>query len=280
MSSNLDFEVFVSPARTIDGDRGTFSPITSTLVFGERDLVLVDAQMIEEDVVALGDVIEASGHTLTTIFITHGHGDHWYGAESLQARFGEVDVVSTAGVTAYIDEHWVADREWMTGLFSDRVTLPRSQPKPLAGDVLRLEGHELRAIELGYGDISPSAVLHVAELGLVVAGDIVYNQIHQMLALGGPREWELWISSVDAVERLSPRAVVAGHKKAGAPDDNVAEILDGTRTYIRDFAAVAESAGSARDIVNAMRERYPDHGNVTTLIASASAAIKARERRT
>jgi len=67
-------------------------------------------------------------------------------------------------------------------MVKQRQTLAETSP----GD--RVEGHELRVIEVGQGDIAPSAVLHIPSLDAIVAGDVAYNQIHQMLALGGSAE--------------------------------------------------------------------------------------------
>jgi hypothetical protein len=97
-----------------------------------------------------------------------------------------------------------------------------------------------------------------------------------MLALGGPEEWDKWIASVGIIESLHPRIVVAGHKKPEAPDDEAEKILNGTRSYIQDFAEAARSLGTVEEIVGAMRSKYPDHGNLTTLLFSARAAVKAR----
>jgi hypothetical protein len=69
---------------------------------------------------------------------------------------------------------------------------------------------------------------------------------------------------------------VAGHKKPGAPDDEAEEILTGTRSYIQDFSEAASSFETVEEIVSAMRSKYPDHGNLTTLLFSARAAVKAR----
>jgi glyoxylase-like metal-dependent hydrolase (beta-lactamase superfamily II) len=67
----LELRVFTSPTRVIAGDPNrTFSPTTSTLIFGASNAVLVDALLIREDVDALGDMIGSTGRTLTTIFIT------------------------------------------------------------------------------------------------------------------------------------------------------------------------------------------------------------------
>ena len=86
--SSLELRVFTSPALIIAGNPNrTFSPTTSTLIFGARDAVRVDALPIREDVDALGDMIASTGRTLSTIFITHGHGDHFLGSDRLIARF-------------------------------------------------------------------------------------------------------------------------------------------------------------------------------------------------
>ena len=85
-----------------------------------------------------------------------------------------------------------------------------------------------------------------------------------------------WIASIGIIERLSPRIVVAGYKKNEAPDDEAQKTLDGTRSYIQDFAEAARSFGTVEEIVGTMRSIYPNHGNLTTLLFSAKAAVRAR----
>ena len=274
--SPLRLEVFTSPAPALRGGLGTFSPVTSTLILGERDAVLVDTQFTGAQVEALGDLVEASGRTLRAIYITHGHVDHYFGLGRLLARFPEARPVATRAVADHIAASRDAEILASEPLFDD-LALPGDElPAALEEDVLWLEGHELRAIDVGQSDIAPSSVLHVPSLGAVVAGDVVYNGIHQVLALGGPEEWSAWIESIDRVERLEPRIVIAGHKLPDAPDDDVAGILDGSRAYIRDFAAAFASAGSADDVVATMSEKHPGRGNPTALMFSAMGAMARR----
>jgi Metallo-beta-lactamase superfamily len=189
---------------------------------------------------------------------------------------GYVDpYLATPGVVNYINTHHDTEVKTFLAYFGDDVALPTSFPAPLDDDFILLEGHKLRVIEVGQGDIAPTAVLHVPAFDAVIAGDVAYNEIHQMLGLGGPAEWEKWIASLDAIERLRPRIVVAGHKKPEARDDEV-KILDGSRAYIRDFAEVAGAKESAQEIVEAMQARYPNHGNLTTLVYSARETVKRR----
>ena len=86
----------------LDGARGTFSPTTSTLIVGQSEAVLVDAQYMASDVTALGDMIEESGKELTAIYITHGHADHHFGLGRLLERFPRARALATPGVIEYI----------------------------------------------------------------------------------------------------------------------------------------------------------------------------------
>ena len=276
-AADLGLHVFTSPTKAMRGPGGgTFSPVTSSLICGAKEAVLVDSQHMKDDVDALADMIAGTGKTLTTVFITHGHGDHYFGSARLAQRFPGLKVVAAPGVVDYITAHVKRDVEVWTTMFGDDFPSPDLLPSPLEGDTITLEGRPLHVIEVGQGDIKPSTVLHVPDLSAAIVGDVAYNQIHQMLGFGGPKEWTDWIASVDAIARLQPRTVVVGHKKPEASDQDVAGILDGTRDYIRDFAEAAASAGSTEELISIMRTKYPDHGNLWTLNYSAAAAMKAR----
>jgi glyoxylase-like metal-dependent hydrolase (beta-lactamase superfamily II) len=269
--ADLRTEVFMGPFLPFERGKGTFAATTSTLVVGSSEALLIDAQHIRSDVAALGDLIQRTGRRLTTIYVTHGHADHWYGAGELAARFPGAGVVATAPVADYIAASAeVAAAQW-SAMFGDRVVKPTAMPEALDGLTLELEGSEIRIVEVGQGDIAPSTVVHVPAIDTVVAGDVVYNQIHAMLGLSGPTEWERWIQSVDAVEKLSPQMIVAGHKQPQSSDHEVSRMLDETRSYIGDFAQAAGSSGSANELVDVMKSKYPGFGNSWTLHFSAQA---------
>jgi glyoxylase-like metal-dependent hydrolase (beta-lactamase superfamily II) len=265
----LRAQVYCSPYQSFEAGKGTFSPTTSTLIFGSTEAVLIDAQHIRSDVAALGDLIEQTGRRLTTIYLTHGRADHWNGAGELLARFPGARAVATPGVVDDIKQSAErAARQW-SALFGDRAADPTAIPDALDSTQLELEGAELRIVEVGQGDIAPSTVVHIPAIDTVVIGDVIYNQIHTMLAFGGPQEWERCIHSVDTVEQLYPKVVVAGHKRPDSSDREVTRMLDETRSYIRDFADAARAAGSADELVQMMTSRYPDFGNPLTLQVSA-----------
>jgi glyoxylase-like metal-dependent hydrolase (beta-lactamase superfamily II) len=265
----LRADVFIGPFLSFEQGGGTFAATTSTLVSGPTEAVLIDAQHIREDVTALVEFIERSGKKLTTIYVTHGHADHWYGAGDLLATFPDARVVATAPVVEYIKQAGEVEAQQWAAMFGDRVAKPTAVPDVLDGLTIELEAREVRIVEVGQGDIQPSTVVHIPDLDAVVAGDVVYNQIHAMLGLSGPSGWQRWIQSLDVIEGLAPRMIVAGHRKPASSDYEASRMLDETRSYISDFAEGAQRLDSADELVELMKSKYPDFGNRWTLHFSA-----------
>ena len=113
--TNIDLDVYTCEAFELPNG-GTFSPTTSTLITGDTQAVLVDTQYREPDVLEVIRRIEASGKTLTTIFITHGHFDHYFGLEMLLAHFPYARAVATPAVAAYIAGNHSAERKFAVEL--------------------------------------------------------------------------------------------------------------------------------------------------------------------
>src|SRR5580700_12272198 len=105
--SELHYEVLVHDGlprhreqRLPDGSQIISSPVSSTLIFGERDAVLVDPPFTYEQVSRVGDWIERSGKHLIAVYATHGHGDHWFGTDLLLQWFPEAVAYATDGTIA------------------------------------------------------------------------------------------------------------------------------------------------------------------------------------
>jgi glyoxylase-like metal-dependent hydrolase (beta-lactamase superfamily II) len=143
-------------------------------------------------------------------------------------------------------------------------------PEELKGNVIDLEGRELVAVEVGHTDTDNTTCLHVPSVGLVVAGDAAYNDVHLYLAESNAQTRREWITALDTIETLKPRAVIAGHKKAERDDSP--GIIEETRQYIRDFERVASMTATARELYDQMLEIYPDRANPGSLWGSARAA--------
>jgi len=279
--TTLDYAVYVAPSKPAVSDdlppgeaRRLWSPTAATLVHGERDAVLVDPLMTVEESRALADWVAATGKNLTTVFVTHAHGDHFFGAPALLERFPGARLVATAAVAAGMEAQY--GPRWFDGFWDPRfpgqISGRHLVAEPLGDDnVIELEGERLQAIDLGHTDTDGSSALHVPSTGLVVAGDAVYGDVHLYLAESGGSGRAQWLGALDTLERLAPTAVVAGHKRDGDPDSpgDIAR----TRRYIQQFDAAAATAGGHPELYDAMIALYPDRLNRGVLWNSAKAVM-------
>jgi len=276
----LGWDVFVTPGLPIvtpdlpPGVRQAYFQATaSTLIYGARDAVLVDTFMTVKQANALADWIAARGRNLTTIYITHGHGDHWFGVGTLLERFPGVRAVATADVLKGMRQNASPEylKLWNAG-FPDQIPDKLVFAEELKGNVIDLEGHELIAVELGHTDTDHTTCLNVPSIGLVVAGDAAYNDVHLYLGDSNAEKRREWISALDKIESLNPRAVVASHKRP-ENDDNP-RIIEQTRQYIRDFDRLAEVTTTAQELYDKMLELYPNRVNPGWALWSSVRAVK------
>lgn len=245
---------------------------SSTLICGKSDAVLVDTFLTTEQSRVQLDWIAASGRNLTAIYVTHGHGDHFFGLASILERFPRARALATPEVvqamkellsSGSVDEFW---RRLFPGQIPDRLLAA----EPLGRDELELEGRKLVVVNTGRTDTARSTSLHVPSIDLIVAGDVVYNGIHPYLGETTVQSRLQWIAALDKLEALKPKAVVAGHKIPENDDDpgNIAA----TRQYLRDFDRLNATTASARELYDAMLALHPDRANPGSLWRGAQAA--------
>jgi glyoxylase-like metal-dependent hydrolase (beta-lactamase superfamily II) len=253
-------------------EQWTWVPTSATLIFGQRDAVLVDAFLTIEQAATLVEWVAASGKNLTTIYVTHGHGDHFFGIGTLLNRFPKARAVATPSVVESMRRQ--ASPEYVSSFWSARypVQIPEHLviAEELKGNVIQLEGCDLHVVDLGHTDTDHTTCLHVPSAGLVVAGDAAYNDVHLYLAESNAETRREWISALDTMESLKPRTVIAGHKKPENQDSP--RIIEETRQYIRDFDRLVQTTTTARELYDEMLQLYPNRANPGSLWGSARAA--------
>ena len=259
-----------------DGTRPRWSPLSHTLIYGRSEAAVVDPPITVAQATALANWIESFGRRLSFIYITHWHADHWLTTSELARRF--------PGVTVYASEATISRMTAATpdgvpaalwsGLFPGQ--LPEApipilaEPVPAGG--FTVDGQPLAAVEAGHSDTDDTTVLHAPSIGLVAAGDVVYNNVHQYLAETSDGGLEGWHRALDVVESLRPATVVAGHKDPSR-DDSPADIGE-TRRYLDAAAELLTAQPTRGEFYDRMLRRYPDRVNPYTVWLSATRLLK------
>jgi glyoxylase-like metal-dependent hydrolase (beta-lactamase superfamily II) len=278
-TTSLRWDVFLAPSTpAIASDlppgekQRPWPPISSTLISGERDAVLVDSPITVKQARDLANWVAESGRNLTTIYATHGHGDHFFGASTVLERFPNARFVARTEVIKIMRQQASPESlaTFWNPRFPDQISSHLAIAEELSGNVINLEGHDLVSVPLGFTDTANTTCLHVPSVGLIVAGDAAYNGVHLHLSESPDQQKrQEWIAALDKMESLKPRAVIAGHKRVG--NDDSPKILGETRRYIRDFERLAMQTTTAPELYDQMLTLYPDWGNRGALWSSVSA---------
>ncbi|MFF8374775.1 MBL fold metallo-hydrolase [Streptomyces sp. NPDC015661] len=248
--SSLDFTVF-----DLDFPVGSKNK-TATLVTGENDALLVDAGFTRADGHRLAAAVLDSGKKLTTVFVSHGDPDFYFGAEVIADAFPDAVFVATPIVIEHI-EHSYQGKLKAWEVLGANLPTRLVDLKPLTGG-LALEGHRFE-LKGGPAALPDRHYLWQAEQRAILGGVLLFQREHVWVADTATAEQRAaWIALLDEMAALNPRLVVPGHRLPGTPAD--ASAIADTREYLTSFEKELAQAADGAALTEALVKRYPDHG--------------------
>ena len=248
------------------GEKGIF-PVASVIVSGEREAILVDAQFQRNDAAALVQRIKDSGKTLTTVYISHSDPDYYFGLDTIQAAFPAAKIVATAQTVAAIKANMDGKLAYWGPILKDNAPHKLVLPQALKSDRLTLEG---KVIDIkGLKGASPGrSYLWIPSLKTVAGGVVVGSGIHIWMAdTQSVQSRKNWQATLGDIVKLKPAVVIPGHFLGDAPKGLAAVTY--TAGYVQAFDAEAAMAKDSAALVTAMKARYPQAGQVSSLELSA-----------
>jgi glyoxylase-like metal-dependent hydrolase (beta-lactamase superfamily II) len=241
-----------------------------TLISDDDGILLVDCLITEQEGRELAAWVRSRSRELRYVYITHPHADHFYGLRDILTAFPDAKPVALAESIPAMEEQTSPEylRVW-DGFFPGQLTREPVAPGPLEGTTIPIGGSTAMIIPLGTTDTDHSSVVHVPALGLVVSGDVVYNQTHMWLRGSTTESRANWVMALDVVAALEADTLIAGHRNPQAEDDDACRQISESRRYIADFEAALERSSTPAELIDRMTEVYPNLANPYTLWVAA-----------
>ena len=185
----------------------------STLIYGERDAILVDAsQLLSDTHRMIADIIPMRKN-LTHIYVSHFHPDHHFGLLVLQHAFPHARIVALPSVVKDIVftssdkvELWAIDR-----FGPDDIPRKTTIPMPLSEPRLMLEGEELLVSDDWEGDSANNSAVWIPSIKVVCATDIAFHDCHLWPIESNVARRVKWRASINKLREFDARIVIPGH---------------------------------------------------------------------
>lgn len=231
---------------------------TSVLVTGESEALVVDAAFTRADGHRIVAAVLDSGKRLTTVVITAGDPDFYFGAEVVADAFPEAIFLAPADVIEHIQHSYQGKLQAWAHLGANLPTR-LVDITTLTEPTLAVDG---TTIEVRRGsDLLGDRAWYLFEPASrsLLGGVLLFEGLHVWTADSATPELRAeWIRVLNDLEGLDPTYVVAGHRVAGAPTDLTA--IAHTRDYLELFEKTVAASSDAAEAEASLLAAYPNAG--------------------
>lgn len=233
------------------GDKAIF-PVSSELVSGEKEAILIDAQFGVNDGQALVELIKQSGKKLTTVYISGGDPDFYFGLEPIKAAFPDVKVLASQHVVDHIKQTKDAKLAYWGPILGKQAPKTLIVPQVMTASHLTLEGERIEIKEMN----TPNAYLWAPAIKTAFGGVPVYSGVHVWMADSQSKAARTeWVNALDRMLALKPERVIPGHFLGEAPKGTQAVTF--TRDYVLRFEQALASTKGSGPLIDALKQAYP-----------------------
>jgi glyoxylase-like metal-dependent hydrolase (beta-lactamase superfamily II) len=236
--------------------------VNSTMISGEKDMLVIDPQFSLSEAHRLAAEILESKKNLVTIYVTHPHPDHLFGLAVLHQAFPSAKIVALPATVAGAKTGWPARQKFWFPTYGNNIPGPDPVlPEELSSPMLTLEGEQFPITGGVQGDGPGNSFVYIPSLKAVVAGDTVFDHVY----FGVPRDKarEDWMKTLDQISALKPEILIPGHQGPGAKNDLSAIAF--MKKYIADWDANVKASKTPAEMKAKVLKQYPGLGMEFTL---------------
>jgi glyoxylase-like metal-dependent hydrolase (beta-lactamase superfamily II) len=245
----------------------------SIIVEGEHEVTLVDAQLTKANAERVLQAIKDTGKPLSLIYITHEHADHFLGLEVFKNACPRARIIANSAVVDRINKVYQEKLDKWEKLLGSGATSHVVAISKFDANFVEFDGAKIEIFKHIRGDTDENTMLWIPGQRILIAGDVVFNNMHVYTAETDGKAREKWLSSLEKIRELNPSVVIPGHSKVGAPLDSTTAV-DFTEKYLRVFEEELKTAKDPDSLINAMKERFPSSGLLLAVERGAKANVE------
>ncbi|MEB4673165.1 MBL fold metallo-hydrolase [Enterobacteriaceae bacterium G50] len=243
----------------LSSDKNDGFGVTSTIIYGDKDAMLVDAQFtIANAHRLLAELIELNKN-VKYVFLTHLHPDHYLGLEVIMQRYPDAEVIAFKKTADDINSAYDFKIDyWGNTVLKDNGANIKFNIKKLNDNVITLDNEIVEVLGLMCGDCVDIAPLWIPSSKTLIASDLVFADCHVWLAdMRTPQLLDGWLKTLDELDTLEPEIVVPGHSSSALTLHPSA--ISFTRQYINDFFKQLNQCNDAEQLIKSMDRIYPNY---------------------
>jgi glyoxylase-like metal-dependent hydrolase (beta-lactamase superfamily II) len=245
----------------------------SVIIEGEREVMLVDAQLTKTNAERVLREIKATKKPLSTIYITHEHADHFLGLEVFKEAYPRVRIIANSAVVDRINKVYQEKIDKWKKILGSGATSHVVAIEKFDGNFIKFESSQIEVLKNIRGDTDENTMLWIPGQRILIAGDVVVNNMHVYTAETDSKARGKWLNTLNKIRELKPSVVIPGHSKVGAPlDANTA--VDFTENYLLAFEEELKKAKDPDSLINTMKERFPSADFLLAIERGAKANVK------
>src|ERR1700687_6153417 len=245
----------------------------SVIIEGVHEVMLVDSQLTKTSAERVLQEIKETKKLLSIIYVTHEHADHFLGLEVFREAYPRVRIIANSAVVDRINKVYREKIDkWKTILGSGATSHVVAIEK-FDGNFIRFESSRIEVLKNIQGDTDENTMLWIPGQRILIAGDVLFNNMHVYTAETDSKAREKWLNSLQKIRELKPSVVIPGHSKVGASLDATTSV-DFTENYLVIFEEELKKAKDPESLINTMKERFPSADLLLAIERGAKANVK------
>src|SRR6266404_8187439 len=245
----------------------------SVIIEGTHKVMLVDAQLTKTSAEKVLREIRETKKPLSIIYITREHADHFLGLEVFKQAYPAVRIIANSAVVERIKKVYPEKIEKWKKILGPGATSHAVAIEKFDTDFIDFEGSRIQILKSARGDTDENTMLWIPEQRLLIAGDVVFNDMHVYTAETDSGARGEWLNTLKRIRALEPSVVIPGHSKVGAPLD-ASTAVDFTERYLVVFEDELKRAENPEGLVESMKARFPSADLILSVERGAKANVK------